>query len=110
MAQLFQVPLTLDEKPLAVLNVGGVANVANWWGAASGPVVGDGDLGSAIGRGDGEGAVVDHPMVPVTQQHQVVQIGGAALTPRHDVVSVEEPLVVTVGDGAAAIADPQGTS
>ncbi len=32
-------------------------------------------------------ALMDHPVVPVTQKNKIVEIGGAAVYPVHDVVS-----------------------
>ena len=47
-------------------------------------------------------------MVAAAQQHQVVEIGAAAVVPELDVVGVNEAGLGTAGEGAAAVAEPQG--
>ncbi len=62
------------------------------------------------GSGDGDDAPMVQPMMIGAQQHQVVQLGGAAVLPVPDVVGVQTPGGATPGHRAGRMAILQGTA
>jgi hypothetical protein len=50
--------------------------------------VGVGDDESVRGPGDGDLAAVMQPVMPRADEYQVVQVGGPAVLPMHDVMGV----------------------
>ena len=71
--------------------------------------LGSANLGAPVGaHGAGVVGVVEEAVVAAAQQHQVVEVGAAAVFPVQDVVGVNETGLGTPGEGAAPVAQPQG--
>ena len=69
-------------------------------------VVGDGE--GVGGAGEGDLAAVMGPVVVRADEHEVVEVGGAAVFPVLEVVGVQGAGVLAAGDHAGAVAVFQG--
>lgn len=70
--------------------------------AGGGVALGVGEFDASGGCGvDGPSAFVDDAVVVVADEHEVVEIGGAAISPPHNVVGVEASGGVAAGELAA---------
>jgi hypothetical protein len=49
---------------------------------------------------------VDQPVMGMTEQHQIVEVGAAALRPMHDVVSLHPPPTFAPGEPASSVSVP----
>ena len=70
--------------------------------------VGDDEL--VGGSGDGDDALMMQPMVIRTDQHEVVQFGGAAVFPVPDVMGVQTAGGAAAGDRAGGVAVLEGAA